>query len=354
MKIGILTFHRAHNYGAVLQCYALQEVLKSIGHDVEVIDYRQPFIEYVYKILRWDIILDLLKHPFAFRKDIKQKRHRKANFISFRANYLHLSAICNSNDIPKYFDAYVIGSDQLWGVDCLGGRLDPVYFGNFSHSEGSNIIGYAISTNERSINSVDKQQLTNFIKNFYTLSFREQSMSNLVYTITGVSTHVDLDPTLLLKKEMWNFHTSTEWRKRNYVLVYYVHRKIGKYAHLNLLEKAKEIAANINAEVIDLTTLNSSVEDFVESFKYAKCVVTSSFHATVFSVIFSSPVYSVRLHDGLDERYVNLLKVLDMNSSIVEMDDALGNIPQIDFNKVNTKIEELREPSIEYLISSLK
>ena len=51
MKIGILTFHRAHNYGAVLQCYALQEIMRRRGHDVRVIDYRQPWIEEFYKLL---------------------------------------------------------------------------------------------------------------------------------------------------------------------------------------------------------------------------------------------------------------------------------------------------------------
>ena len=57
MKIGILTFHRAHNYGAVLQCYALQEILKRMGHQVYVIDYRQPWIEDFYRFISMDMII---------------------------------------------------------------------------------------------------------------------------------------------------------------------------------------------------------------------------------------------------------------------------------------------------------
>lgn len=357
MKIGILTYHRAHNYGAVLQCYALQEVIKELGHDVEVIDYRQPFIEQFYKIYKFDMLCARLLHPHALKSYIQSevplRKTKKKNFEVFCNKYLTTSVSCASSSIPQDYDFYVIGSDQLWGKNCLGGKLDPIYFGAFERKKTSKVVGYAISTNEKSLNSVTADQLQGLIKNFNALSLREQSMADYVLNKIGVCAHVDLDPTLMLCKDHWNFSTKTDWKNRKYVVVYYVLREYGEYAHREILNKAKEIANKINAEVVDLSSVNYSVEDFVMSFKYAQCVVTSSFHASVFSVIFNTPLYSVKLHDGHDGRYVNLLKSLGMEGAIIELDDYVDRVPNTDYEIVERKMTELRKSSFDYLKSNL-
>lgn len=357
MKIGILTFHRAYNYGAVLQCYALQEDLKELGHDVEVIDYKQPFIDHIYQIYNWDLIRGCFRHPLGFYKFIKLvlplRKLKRKNFGNFRNQYLTTSNPCTATNIPQDYDFYVIGSDQLWGINCLGGQLDPVYFGEFKHKESAKIIGYAISTDNKSLKSAPQKQLSNWLQNFHALSLREQSMSDLLYNCMGTKSHVDLDPTLLLDKEKWNFTPKIDWSTKKYVIVYYAGRPIGKYAHNELLRKASAISNHIGAEVVDLSSMKYAVEDFVMSFKYAQCVVTSSFHATVFSVIFNTPLYSVKLHDGHDGRYVNLLKNLGMEESLIEMDDFVEVPPMTDYTKVNYNLSLLREKSLEYITKSL-
>ena len=89
MKIGILTFHRAHNYGAVLQCYALQEILQRLGYDVYVIDYRQPTLEYAYKYWNFRTILESLRSPKLLFKyqEVCQNARRQFVFLKiFRAS----------------------------------------------------------------------------------------------------------------------------------------------------------------------------------------------------------------------------------------------------------------------------
>ena len=98
MKIGILTFHRAHNYGAVLQCYALQEVLKGMGHDVEVIDYRQKWTEEVYKPFSLTVMKVRCKGVHSTIRYIKglHKRYtavkkKRASFEAFNSTFLTIS-----------------------------------------------------------------------------------------------------------------------------------------------------------------------------------------------------------------------------------------------------------------------
>lgn len=116
MKIGILTFHRAHNYGAVLQCYALQQRLKMAGYDVSVIDYRQPAIERAYKCFD---VLYLLKNVFHLKKVytyLKEFGNRKQTSVVFEdfSSLFTKTEACSASSLPQNFDAYIIGSDQLW------------------------------------------------------------------------------------------------------------------------------------------------------------------------------------------------------------------------------------------------
>ena len=157
MKLGILTFHGAHNYGAVLQCYALQEVLTKMGHDVYVIDYRQPYINEVYKIFSFQILKRKMKNLGAVADYVRYNifrasaiKKRREHFEEFTSKYLNLTLPCDAESVPVDFDAYIIGSDQVWSQVCTGGDFDDVYFGKFRRNEDSRVIGYAISSNPAS------------------------------------------------------------------------------------------------------------------------------------------------------------------------------------------------------------
>ena len=206
MKIGILTFHRAHNYGAVLQCYALQEVLKGMGHEVEVIDYRQPAIDRAYNSWRprWFInkFVKIWK-MYDYLHLLYEEGKRRHKFGVFLKNYLNVQHPCTSVDIPNNYDYYIIGSDQLFNLEITNG-LDPVYSGESINGNGTKLIGYAISSNQESIRKIGQDNWNSIFNNFTSISFREKALADLLYKLYGKEVDVCFDPTLLTDINIWN------------------------------------------------------------------------------------------------------------------------------------------------------
>lgn len=358
MKIGILTFHRAHNYGAVLQCYAMQEILRRMGHDVQVVDYRQPWIEDFYKVFSINMLRrnsGSLTDVFAYLKKNAKKfilaPCKGWNYRRFRKGFFSLTGPCK-DDIPQDFDCYLIGSDQLWSLHCLGGEYDPVYMGGFPHKEGSRIVGYAISADMGSVGSLSAV-IEKMAGNFSDLSMREAGIASRVGSLAGRKCDVCLDPTLLTDSSLWEKVVNDKWKNKNYVLVYEVRRE--KKNKGLLRRKAHEIAVQVGdgCKVIDLSSGNYSVSDFVSLFRYARYVVTTSFHGTVFSILFQTPFYVLPLWNGYDLRYMELLKNLGAEDRIVSADDILTP-SHVDFAPVMKKLEERRADSFAFIEKALK
>lgn len=363
MKVGILTFHRAYNYGAVLQCYALQQYLLSQGYNVEVIDYRQPWIDACFKPFSILMFKHNLFHPklmcrylisFKRRKDILNER--KKYFTAFRKEHLLISSkpVKEKENMPDDYDAYIIGSDQLWGLLCLGEKFDDIYLGQFRHKNGSKVIGYAISSDIRSIELLaENKRLDKILKGFSAMSLREKNIADKIYSITGNIIPVTVDPTLLVEAQLWEPLVNNNWMKQIYVVIYQV-RSVLKYKKV-LYEKARKIASMINEDckIIDLSDMSYSVTDFVSIIKYAKFVVTTSFHATVFSIIFNTPFYAIKLHDGRDNRYVDLCAALGLGNQCIEINEEYMNV-NVDYSQVDDKLRILNQQSKLYLNNSLK
>ena len=350
MKIGILTFHRAHNYGAVLQCYALQEALKLCGYEVSVIDYRQPAIERAYKKWGFMSLVKSIRHPKQFFCYILNfsKRNKNIQLFSKFSRFLNLTAPCKYSNIPN-FDAYVIGSDQLWVPRWTAGVLDKVYTGFFKHNEKSLVFSYAISINENSIAQVPVDKWKNVVKNYKVISFRESEMGLKMSHLTQTPVRIDIDPTLLLAKDKWNLITNNKWKVKRYLLTYHLP---GRYKGLSIdlfNNEVSQIAKKMNCEVISLYPMKYSVNDFVSLFKYAQGIITTSFHATVFSLIYEKPLMSVVLNDGMDNRYVELLNLVGASAALVNKEFNNGVFAKIDYVKVSEQIKNISISSFEYL-----
>lgn len=342
MKTGILTFHRAHNYGAVLQCYALQEILRRRGHDVHVIDYRQPWIEDFYKLLS----MRIMKLKSDLKKFLVSPR-RKAYFEDFRTSFLDVTSPCGATDIPRDFDLYVIGSDQLWSLHCLGGEVDPVYMGDFPRDPGSRVVGYAVSADMKSIEAIS-DSLPAWRRNFDALSMREKKTADEVAMICDAPCDVCLDPTLLTDAELWRPVIDDRWASRNYVLVYEV--RWNKETRGLLKRKAKELARRIGGgcEVIVLSGMRYPVKDFVSLFRYARHVVTTSFHGIVFSILFETPFYALPLWGGYDLRYRELLQSLGAGDRLVQADADLQP-DTMDFREIHKRLAERQKTSFDFI-----
>lgn len=355
MKVGILTFHRALNYGAVLQCYALQESIKSLGYETYVIDYIQPYIEQIYKLHGIRKFISGIPFPKGINSTIDRIKGRalsKERFESFRSKYLSLIHE-PQNKIPQAIDTYVIGSDQLWSCNCYGGSIDPIFFGNFNKRLSSKVIGYAISTMDGSLESVGKDNLKRYISNFNALSLREQKYKERLESLIGVSAHVDLDPTLLVNETVWEKIVNENWsKKRPYIVLYYVSRDVDYDFYGELKQKAFKVAKDNDWDIIDLTSQTYSVEDYVSAFKFAKCVITTAFHAVAFSVIFERPLCAVMLRDGEDGRSENLLNAIGLEAAMVTRDFKL-KIPQLNYKQAKEKLLQMRSESMKYLQDNL-
>lgn len=338
MKIGILTFHRANNFGAVLQCYALQRFLESLGAEVDVIDYRQKYIESVYNTINLDAVLSKLSHPkglFTYLACLPKRQSRNKKFHGFIGTYLHMSKRTTSNKILGY-DVIIHGSDQIWNPKLTGGEYDDVYMGNYIVSPHCRKIGYAISFENKAIDSNCVNYVRNSIKNFYSLAVREDGLRNHLSPITSKPIDTVVDPTLLLSGADYEKMIIPPCVTAPYVLVYTVGPS---EAALNV---ANVIAQKRQLKVIDISHANISPNEFLGYIKNATFVVAVSFHGTVFSILFHKNFYTVLTGQPSDVRYKELLTITGLQ------DRLINEIPQFISNVDFSFFEEKRESYVSH------
>lgn len=347
MKIGILTFHLAHNYGAVLQCYALQEVLRGMGHDVWVIDYQQPYMVEWFRPKRLFGVRSLVKSVVGgnLRDYISKSIHPykvARQFSSFRKKYLRLTSKCyGADDIPP-MDLYIVGSDQPWNPDLTGGA-DMVYYGQFHRPPASQLATYAMSGSVGAIGKVGWEKVKLYTESFDALSFREETLTKKISELTGRQCTTVLDPTLLADESLWKPMINDQWSKRNYVLLYHVGGP--KDVIEAMTSKAKAIAEDERLEFIDASHYQYSPSDFVSLIRYARYVVTASFHAMVFSIIFHKPFTVVRTGQASDIRFVNLLDELGITDNCLKEPREIGIPKLLNYSQIDNKLDKLREIS---------
>ncbi len=353
MKIGILTFHRAYNYGAVLQCYALQEVLKGFGNNVAIIDYRQPRIEKIQKEMSLKGIVYHLIH-ISFLWTYIQKaiflHQKKGIFKRFCNQYLNIKKICYSaEDISQDFDCYVIGSDQLLNTDITDG-IDAVYWGFFKRPKNAKVISYALSGRLDLLEKMPNSTLEKLMHSFDAFSCREMELSNYLKRFTTKEVCTCIDPTLLTRKETWNkMINSAIFPKNNYIVLYQV-RKTGEKDEV-VFEKAKDFSEQNNMDLIDISS-GVEVSNWISLISHANCVVTTSFHATVFALIFSRPLYAIRLGESADNRYIELLKNVGMEDCLKSYEEELITIPSVK-DDLQNRLIEYQKSSIKYITDAL-
>lgn len=357
MKIGILTFHCAHNYGAVLQAYATQEYLKSLGHEAFIINDIPSFLQ-GYKRSKWQSCIHK-RNPFktfielwneAKLYKIRRRRWDGFNdFINYRLN------LTTEAGIPSDLDAYIVGSDQVWNYNITKGYY-PAYFCNFPfHKEDRLYIAYAASMENHDLTQSKKQELHVLLKNFDSIGVREREMIDLLSPLVDKKIHHTIDPTLLASKNIWeNLVCDVENLKDRYVLLYKV------WSDRKSRDVAERIAAERKCKVIELVSWLSdgtnlyqaaSPEEFVSLIKNAECVVTDSFHGTSFSLIFNKDFYFVKLSDK-QNRAISLLQSLGLGERVLE-DFVSINGCDIDYNEVNEKLSYLQKTSRDFLNKSL-
>lgn len=356
MKIGILTFHCAHNYGAVLQCYALQEYLKSLGHDVYVIDYRPKYLTGFrgYRPFSPGLLWrkNVMKLPSHIRMELRlygnrQRRYRVfRDFIAHRLRLYPYSSKISDQD----FDCCIYGSDQIWSAQICGGNLDPVFLGQGVNTRR---IAYAGSNRLHDFSDKDNKELIDALKYFDAISVREHDFELYLKRKSQLDLTTVLDPTLIVGANCFADIAKVP-QEKDFIFMYEMgsDSELGTMAY-NLADKMKLPVIQVVSDLYrDSNKINSkvlSVEEFLGYIKYAKCIVTNSFHGTALSIILEKTFYSKRQNTSADGRIENLLSQAGLMSRFVENGAEL-NLMDIDYSVVHKKLN----PVIEYSRNWLK
>lgn len=363
MKIGILTFHRAINYGAVLQCFALYKKIESLGHDVEIIDYRPASIE-KYRLL-------FHKHDFIMRKGILKKiryvlssllliltkKRTAKKFDTFLNNGMKFSNIVHfPNDIPKYYDLILFGSDQIWNPETCEG-LDKIYWGQFEHGR-TMLVTYAASIGRINIlPSSVLDEISKYIHVYNSISVREKDLNEFLANKYEINSYIVCDPTILIEKEIYEKIIKYP-QTTNYLVYYTVENDKNGY------QFAYKVAEQINCSVIRLHAYLSplrkqkikydselSPSEFLGYIANSKCVVTNSFHATSFSIIFRKDFYC--LSQKSNSRAHTLMSSLGIENRLIDSISDIKFTP-VDYSQIDENITCYRRQSELFLSKILK
>lgn len=357
MRIGILTFHYAHNYGAVLQCYALQEYLKSAYSDaeVEVIDYRCPAIANGYKWHRGESLFS--KNPLKSIKTSIRLLRNKIRFEAFETfikTKLNLASVSTIFDNP--YDIIIIGSDQVWNYNLTGG-FDNYYWGEFKHPESTRIASYAASMQDSWSDNLSLK-ISTLLGNFNMISVRESTLAKKIQSLTGRQDiyHV-VDPTLLIDSSKWNALAIKPHIKNPYLLLFQVEGNNPKTEQIAIqIAHIKKLAIVRLSTFVTRNTpwnlLATSPQKFIGLFKFADYIVCSSFHGTIFSLQFNKPFVSVKMGKGKDNRVGAFLNMIGLQHRFVDRYDT--NIEQSDYTPKISEIEHIKELSQHFISDLIK
>lgn len=366
-KIGIITFHSAHNYGAMLQVYALQQLIDKYSYYVNVIDYRDKEIDKHYKVISIDNsnIQSRVKSTISNLIFYNKNKKRYDIFNKFMNNNLRLSNTYNGIDdikknAPKY-DIYITGSDQVWNTRIVG-ELSDAYTLNFG-DKNIKRISYAASIGENTLVNKYTDDYRNKLSILNHVSVRELDGKKALENVINKDIEVVLDPTLLLDKEEWeNKLISNAKINEKYILAYVVEYNQEYVNIVNYLSKKtglKVVYFEKRNKYYENPLKSAYTEgpfEFVDLIKNAEYVIATSFHATVFSIIFNKKFFVVP-HVKTGSRVTNLLdklQIVGRDINTLEEFKAINYDETIDYNNVNKILEKERSKSIEWLINAIE
>lgn len=366
MRIGIITIHRLTNFGTALQAFALQRYLqKTTSYKTEIIDYIFPNTFHkdkktIIKVIRgWArIVLDYL-----FEKKYKCKK----KFREFQNKYFDLSEntypnIQSLNNNPPLYDIYITGSDQVWNTRTV--KNDPNFYLCFVPKDKPKIAFSACFAND-SLDDKYKNSVRDRLSDYKYIGVREKSAVDIINDLhisKDILVRNTCDPTMLLSKEDYKEISSESKIKieGNYILVYMLMYAFNPYPALENILKKIEVQTGLPIIVIGdhrfrykgkykfIKGIGPS--DFLWLFEHASYVVTSSFHGTMFSLIYRKPFISISPYTG-DSRIKDILEEIGLTSNLVYNNSENPNITTTDpyTENVERKIKNFIDASKNFL-----
>ncbi|NJP39847.1 polysaccharide pyruvyl transferase family protein [Oscillospiraceae bacterium HV4-5-C5C] len=349
MKVGIITFHRANNYGAVLQAYALQEAVRQHGHGAFIIDYESSYLKHPFALVNWKR-KGVMSQALTLLGELSRIPRIKP-FDEFR-RFLNMTASVEKDGltaVASTFDVVITGSDQVWNYMIT--NQDGAYFLDFVQ-EPTKKGSYAASFGFSDINDLNiRHWYSEKLASFSYLNVREKSALPLVKELTGKPAKITIDPTLLLSKADWDELAIDPPITKPYILTY----QVGMDP--NLIKCASHLAKKYGYKVYSIPfpqggmlktsfVLHAGPLEWLGWIKNAAFVVTDSFHGVALSIAFEKEFYAVISSRGsvLSSRIIDLLQALDIDNHRIKNPDQIPDT-SIDYSNVGYKLQALRQQS---------
>ena len=369
MKLGLLTIYSVPNFGSVLQAYATQYILEQLGHECKIINYRYPNER--QRVVKPDLKTRLYSVTSKLGLVPQQRKSKKLR--KFRTENYNFTKPYNSFEDLKAekwdeYDGFVVGSDQVWNTRYTKG--EPAFLLSFVPDDKKRFsIASSFASNELPQEYVEQFKFG--LKNFNAISVREKEGKKIIRTQLGIDKEVFvcLDPTLLLNRNQWQLLTkkSNGLPTQPYILYYMWAYAFEPRPYINDVVKyfkektgintviALEGAPRTNIEGIKyLNKESSTIPEFIDLFANASLVITSSFHGTAFALNFGRPLISVVPYLNGDDRQSSLLKAVEADSSIVQLNTPLDVIsPYYDEEKVSNNLNKLRNESLSWVKNNI-
>lgn len=375
--VGLLTLNsRMYNYGGFLQEMALQDAIKSLGYKCEIIDYdvSQELNTFSLKRGIENFSFEKIKKKLIKEKSIPLSspvsdliEKRKRVFDVYRADNLVLSRKMNSSDLHSVdlpYKQLVCGSDQIWNPD----YNIPSFFLNFGR-KGCRKVIYAASIGKDYLSRHQEKIYSKLLEFPDCVSVREDSAQKLISNMTEKNVELVLDPTLLHQQGYWMEKADDSSLKyRNYIFCYFLNLTDEK------VKAANDFAKKNNCEIIAIPYLHNEMEkyseklngkllsevnpaDFLNLICNAEAVITDSFHATVFSIIFQKDFWCFGRSAGtysMNTRLHTLLGYVEMQDRMIAPEDLKNKTHCIQVNIDLHNLEEKQRESIAFLSNALE
>lgn len=359
MKIGILTFANANNYGAVLQAYASQQFIKNSGHNVQIIDYTPNYPNQkssdanIIKKLKNKIntLCHLSEYKFRKKKASKLNKFKKECLIFSPTKYTG-----EINELKENYDIIVAGSDQIWNTDLT--FCSKSFFLDFKTKAKKT--GYAISVGRENLSQNDCRMIHSYVHNFKQLSVREKSLSVYLKNNENITCDVVCDPVFLLNGDYWT-NIAKVPKLSGYIFVYAMEYNNTLTDIINKLTRELNKPAVLlyaGGKAYDSSSFPGKIirgigpEEFLGWIKNADIVLTNSFHGAAFSIIFGNKLVILE-HSSRNERLVQLTENCKCENKLVKLNST-------DFSPekylINTKtayknLDSLIEKSKKYMLN---
>ena len=376
-KVAVVNRTNLKNFGSVLQCYALCEVISQMGYESEILweqgNVSKNFDFRPVKITK--TLLKLLTHPRLLKSTLKNVKEIKGKPISedtiqlfekFVQTHIRQKLMSHKELVnvarSDIYSKFVCGSDQIWCSTTT--YVDPLMYLRFAPE--SKRIAYAPSIGRDYVPDYNRRQMKKYIKEIPYVSIREVEGQRLVKELTGRDVPVVLDPTLLIEKEKWDLIKINTVEPKPYLLCYFLdvphekmQRNIEKCAienNLTIISLGRELEY-INNEVKMLAP-DCGPAEFLGYVSEAEMVVTDSYHGMLFSTIYEKEFWSVeRAYNQFDQssRQKTVLKMLDLESRYISSTEEFEfKETDIDYSHVRAVLEKKKMDSIEYLATAIE